>query len=130
MGGGPTAEASTMAPMPDILGDDLSSSKSKDGDGGDASPSKDADVGGTGYRPAKAPLIEESDDELEQESPQARPSNTTLLVGTHREEDREMDAAQCPLFSSKCPLAFTPFSLCFSLMPIFKLLLLWLCQVT
>jgi len=130
MGGGPTAKASTVAPMPGILGDDSSCSKSEDGDGGDASPSKDADVGGTDCRPMKAPLIEESGDELEQESPPAQPSNPTLLVGTHREEDREMDAVQCTLFSSKCSMTFTPFSLCFSLMPIFKLLLLWLCQVT
>jgi hypothetical protein len=34
MGGGPIAKASTVAPMPGILGDDSSGSKSEDGDGG------------------------------------------------------------------------------------------------
>jgi len=110
--------------MPGVLDDDSSSSKGEDDDGGDASPSKDTEVGSADRHPAKAPLDEVSEDELEQGSPMAQPSNLTSLVGYRREEDREMDVAQCTLFSSECSLAFHfPFSLCFSLVLVLKLLL-------
>ena len=36
----------------------------------------------------------------------AQPLNPMPPVGSHREEDREMDVAQCTLFSSECSLAF------------------------
>jgi hypothetical protein len=57
MGGGAMAEASAVAPMPGILGNDLPSSKGEDGDGGDASPLKDTKVVSADYRPAKTPLV-------------------------------------------------------------------------
>ena len=45
MGGGATAEASVVAPMLGVLGDDSSSSNGEDDDGTDASPSRDTEVG-------------------------------------------------------------------------------------
>ena len=84
--------------MPSVLGDDSSSSKSEDDDCGDAFPLKDTEVGSVDRHPTKAPLVEVSEDELEQGSPMAQPSDPTPPVGSHREEDREMDVAQCTLF--------------------------------
>lgn len=70
MGGASTAEASIVAPMPGVLGDESSSSKGEDGGNGDASPSRDAEVGSVDrHHPMKAPLVEESKDKSEHEPP-------------------------------------------------------------
>ena len=72
MGGGPTAKASTVAPMPDILGDDSSGSEGEGAGGGNASQLKDAEADSADcHRPMVAPTTEVSEDEAEAHSPAA-----------------------------------------------------------
>ena len=61
-GGSTTAEASAVAPMPGVLGDELSSSKGEDGGGDNASIPNDVEVRSVGRRPSMAPMVEESKD--------------------------------------------------------------------
>ena len=71
MGAGSTADPSITAPMPDILGDDLSDSKDEDIGGGSGACSPfDAEVGGTSHhRTTDASVLEVSEDEAEAQSP-------------------------------------------------------------
>lgn len=94
MGGGSTAEASTVAPMLAILSDESSSSKGEDNGCGDASPSKDAEVGSADCHPMRAPLIEESEDESEHEPPLVWSLIPIPSIGSHQGEDIEMDPAK------------------------------------
>ena len=71
MGGGPTAEPSVMAPMPDILGDDSSSSEGEGTRSGDASPLREGEAASADHRHPTAGLMEVSKDEVEASSPVA-----------------------------------------------------------
>jgi hypothetical protein len=73
--GGATAEASVVAPIPGVLGDESSSSEGEDGGGGNASTPNHAEVESAGHRPLTTPLIEESKDEPKHGSPSTQPSN-------------------------------------------------------
>ena len=105
MGGGTIAEASAVAPMPGVLGDESSSSEGKDGGGGNASPPNDAEVGSVDRRSTKAPL-EESEDNPEHEPPSARPLNPMPSIGSWWEDDIDMNPAKATLFLGKCSLTF------------------------
>lgn len=52
--------------------------------------------------PTKAPLVEEFEDESKNGPPLAQPYGLVPLVGSHLEEDIEMDVAQGILYLSKC----------------------------
>jgi hypothetical protein len=82
MGGGSTAEPSTVAPMPGVLDDDSFSSEGKDSGGGDASLPSDVKVGSVDRRPMKAPVVEEFEDEPEHEPPPLQPLNPTPPIGS------------------------------------------------
>lgn len=106
-----------LAPIPGVLGNDLSGSKGEDGGGGDASLSRDVEVRSVDCRrPMKTPLVEESEDESEHGPPSACPLNPTPLIGSHQEEDIEMDPTKGNLFLGKCSLVLVlpcVFVLCF-----------------
>ena len=71
MGAGSAANPSIAATMPGVLGDDSSDSKGEDngGRGGARSPS-DMEVGGTNrHRTTDAQMLEESEDDVEVQSP-------------------------------------------------------------
>ena len=78
---GSAAEPFIVAPMPGVLDDESSSSEGEDGGGGDASLLSDAEVGSVDRRPAKAPVVEESEDEPEHGPPPAWPLNPMPLIG-------------------------------------------------
>ena len=80
MVGSTAAEASIMAPMPCVLGDESSSSKGGDGGGGNASTPNEAEARSAGCRPSMASLVEESEDE----SPSTWPINLTSPIGSWR----------------------------------------------
>jgi hypothetical protein len=86
--------------MANVLGDESSGSEG----GGDGTGKRV--VSESRSQPTKAPLVEESEDESEDGPPPAQPQGPVPLVGSRREEDTEMDAAQGILFLSKCLLVF------------------------
>ena len=65
MGGGLTAEASTMTPMPDVLGDESSNSEGEGTGSGDVSSSREEEVTNTECRRPVTSLVEVSVDEAE-----------------------------------------------------------------
>ena len=71
MGAGSAADLSNAAPMPGVLGDDSSDSEGKDiGGGGGARSPSDMEVGGTNrHRTTDAQMLEESEDDVEVQSP-------------------------------------------------------------
>ena len=71
MGAGSATDPSVIAPMPGVLGDDSSDSEGEDigGGRGACSPS-DVEVGGTNRRrTTDAQMLEESEDDVEAQSP-------------------------------------------------------------
>jgi hypothetical protein len=106
MVGGTAAEASVMAPMPGVLGDESSNSEGEDGGGDNASTPNEVEVRSVGHRPSSAPLVEESEDEPEHELPPMWPLNPMPLIGSSWEEDVEMDVTKATLFLGKCFVAF------------------------
>lgn len=107
LSGPATAKAIEVEPIHNVLGDDSSNS----GGGGDY-------VGGEVVleecsRPAKAPLVDEYEDESEDGPPPAQPQDLVPQISSHREEDIEMDAAKGILYLSKCFSHFFCFVLLF-----------------
>ena len=64
MGGGPSAEPSIVAPMPDILGDDSFGSEGEGTDSGDASPSREGEAASVDRHHPAAGVVEVSEDEV------------------------------------------------------------------
>lgn len=106
MSGPAATEVIKVEPIPNVLGDDSSSSEGGGDDvGEEAAP-------GEHSGPAKAPLVEESEDESGDGPPPAQPQDPMPPIGSRREEDIEMDAMRGILYLSKCFL----FCFCFVLL--------------
>lgn len=99
MGGGTATEASTVAPMPGVLGDESSSSDGEDCGGDNVPARNNTEIGSVDRGPSTAK------DEPEHELLPTWPLNPMPLIGSRRDEDIEMDVAKATLFLGECSLA-------------------------
>ena len=108
MGGGLTGEASTVAPMLGVLGDDSSSSKSEVVGDGDASPQKDVEANSADrHRPMVSHTMVVSEGEAEAQSPAALFWSMAFHAVTQRAEDAgATDAVLSPLHLGELPFIF------------------------
>lgn len=108
MGGVFIAEASIVAPMPGVLGNESSSSKGEDGGADDASLSGGAEVGSAGHRRSmRVPVVEVSEDASKGHSLTTQAQNMVPSgMARHSEETAGEDACQGVLVLSKWPFVF------------------------